>query len=275
MAEILTLAQAASLDGEDFRRYHLSDLLRRARAQTPVPPGFAAQSENGGGVGLTQQQAAQVVGLSERRYREFESGRLPRPEPQFLEHVARVLGMREAERYVLYRLAARRPPPPPRARPADVSDLQSMLDDLDGIPALVTDFAWNILAWNRALAENLQDPGSLPTDQRNSILWRFTPPADQRFPDEHENLGALIGRVRATYLTEHGNDPAVQELVERLIEIPRMDVYWQAGRLKLEPRYEPRTLMPPGRAPQRVHVLRSVLQHDRLRITQFIPDQAA
>jgi transcriptional regulator with XRE-family HTH domain len=271
MAEILTLAQAASLDGEDFRRYHLSDLLRRARARTPVPPGLAELSENGS-IGLTQQQAARLVGLSERRYREFESGRLPRPEPRFLERVARVLGMREAERYVLYRLAARRPPPQPRPRPADVSDLQSMLDDLDGIPALVTDFAWNILAWNRALAENLQDPGPLPVDERNSILWRFTPPADQRFPDERENLGALIGRVRATYLTEHGHDPAIQELVERLIEIPQVDDFWQAGPLTLEPRYEPRILMPPGRAPRKVHVLRSVLQHDRLRITQFIPD---
>jgi transcriptional regulator with XRE-family HTH domain len=274
MTEILTLAQVAALDGEDFRMYHLSDLLRRTRAQKLVPPELAKQSEDGD-VGVTQLQAARLVGLSERRYREFESGRMWRPAPEFLEHVARVLGMREAERYVLYRLAARRPPQLPRLRPADVSDLQSMLDDLDGIPALVTDFAWNILAWNRSLAENLQDPGSLPTDQRNSILWRFTPPADRAFPGEREKLDALIGRVRATYLTERGHDPAVQELVERLIEVPQVEAYWQAGPLKLEPRYEPRILRPPARAPRKVHVLRSVLQHDRLRITQFIPDQAA
>lgn len=272
MAEILTLAQVASLDGEAFRMYHLSDLLRRARARACVPPGPAAELD--GGVGLTQQQAAQVVGLSERRYREFESGRLQHPAPQFLEHVARMLAMAEAERYVLFRLAARRAPLMPRPRPADVSDLQAMLDDLDGIPALVTDMAWNILAWNRPLAENLQDPDGMAPELRNSILWRFTPPADRRFPAEHENLGALIGRVRTAYLTEREHDPAVQGLVERLMRIQEADRYWQTGTVKLEPRYEPRLLTPPGRAPRRVHVLRSVLQHDGLRITQFIPDKA-
>jgi transcriptional regulator with XRE-family HTH domain len=271
MTEVLTEAQPTALDPEEFRVLFLGDLLQRARARATVPAELRRESARS--PGMTQEQAAQLLTIGERQYREFEHGGLVHPDPRFLDQVAETLAMCPAERDALYRLAAREMPPRALSRPADARALQPTLNALDEVPAMVTDSAWNILAWNRALAEQLHDPGELPVQERNSILWRFGPFGDRRFPGERANLGALVGRVRSAYIAGRGQDQLLQELVERLLAIPEASRFWHSGVLALEPPYETRILLPPGRAPRTVGALRAFLPSEGLRVTEFIPGQ--
>ena len=217
MSEVLTLQDAASLDAEEFRVQHLSDLLRSARshAHPPMPRGPDAA----GGSALSQEQAAFLLGISERHYREFERGRLVHPDLQFLDRVARVLRMGAAERKILHRLAVRDLPRPRPKADLDISGLQSTVDAVD-FPAIVTDIAWNYVAWNRAVADYLLDPADMPKDARNAILLGFGPVGAARWPSELPHLRDLVGRARAAYIAEGGRNPTLQDFIEQLVAIP-------------------------------------------------------
>ena len=145
-----------------------------------------------------------------------------------------------------------------------------MLDAM-GTPALITDIAWNVLAWNRELAEHLQDPAQVSDSDRNAILWRFGPVSATRFPAEQRNLGLLVGWVRSAYLAEGGQNPALGRLVERLLAIPEAARHWNDGALALEPLLETRMLVHPLHGQRRVRVMRTLLPQYGLRISQFIP----
>lgn len=276
MTETLTLAQTASLHGEDFRMYYLSDLLRRARARALVPPQLVGEAEDNGGVGLTQAQAGQVCGLSERGWRNFERGRLLRPDPRFVEHVAHKLGMTHAERDVLYRLAVNQPAPPLATYPSsrDVRELQPMLDSMGPTPALVADIAWNLLAWNQALAQDA-DPAALPDEARNSILWMFSPAAAERIPEVRSAYGQLVGRVRSTYLADGGRTPALQELVDRLLRIPEAAEHWNVGALTLDPACESCVHANPAFGSKLVRTISTRLPEQGLRLLVMVPDPTA
>jgi hypothetical protein len=275
MAEIPILAHTGPVPGEKFRARHLPELLRRARARAPVPPELAEESVNGDGVGLTQKQAAQLVGLHERNWREFERGRVLHPKPEFVEHVARTLAMTAAERVALLRLAAFRPLPPGDLPASDVSGLQPMLDAMGPSPALLTDLAWNALAWNRALAKDVADPVELPQEARNSILWMFSGAAPERVVEVGGEYEMLVGRVRMAYLADGGRTGALHELVERLVQNAQAAVHWNAGVLALDPVYQPRVLTSPVHSPARVRTLSTRLPGQGLRLIVSVPDPEA
>ena len=269
MGQTAAIATDTSLDAEEFRILHLSELLRLARSKARVPTELAPWCSHE--VGLTQEQTAHLLAIGDRQYREFERGRVVHPDPRFIEQVVRVLGMSTAERDALYRLAARRPPPPVYADTADVSELRPMLDSLE-VPALVTDIAWNILAWNASACENLLNPAEVPIEERNAVLLGFGPGSDL-FPGDVPEIGRIVGWVRSAYLAEGGQNRAIQGLVDRLLTIPTAAEHWRSGALALEPIYETRTLDRPGRSPVLVRAVRSRLPQG-LRLTQFIPISA-
>ena len=275
MAEIPILAHTGPLPGEKFRTRHLPDLLRRARARAPVPPELGEKSASGEGFGLTQKQAAQLVGLHERNWREFERGRVLHPKPEFIEHVARALGMTAAERVALHRLAAFRPSPPGAVPAGEVGGLQPMLDAMGPSPALLTDLAWNALAWNRALARDVADPTELPQEARNSILWMFSRAAPERVVEVGGEFETLVGRVRMAYLADGGRTEALDELVERLVQHPQAAVHWNAGALALDPVYQPRVLTSPARGDTRVRTTSTRLPGQGLRLIVSVPEPEA
>lgn len=269
MSEFPTAETAAEVDAEEFRAFYLSDLLRRCRAKTRVPAGYGFVSPYG--IGVSQELAAQMLSIGDRQYRRFECGLVMHPDLRFLDQVARVLEMSAAERDALYRLAAQRPPHTPSDGDIDVRGLQSTLDSLE-VPAIVTDIAWNYVAWNRLATEYLVDPDELPPDSRNAILLGFGPVGAALFPTELPDLRTLVGRVRFAYLAAGGQSRALQGLVERLLQIPEAAAQWKDGPLAIEPPYQPRTLVHSLRGSLKVRTVRTEMP-DRLRICQFIPER--
>jgi transcriptional regulator with XRE-family HTH domain len=273
VGEELTFEQAAALDAESFRAYYLSDLLQRARSRMSRSGGVSAESP--GQVGWTQKLTARRLGVTGRQYREFERGRVVHSDPRFLDEVARVLKMSAAERDILYRLGMRRPALVAGPSRADLSDMQPMLDSLEQIPALITDAAWNVLAWNRADAETLQDPRELPEESRNAMLWMFTPTAEARFPQVRDEYQLLVGRVRSAYLAGMGRSTTVQGLVERLVANRDAARQWNNGALALEPINQQRLLRDPEHGPRRVHTLTTLLPEQGIRVIEFVPHRPA
>lgn len=275
MAEYLTFADTSSLHGEDLRIAHLSNLLRGARERAPIPPGLVEESADSGHAGLTQKQTGRLLGMSERSYREFERGRMLHPEPRFLHQVALKLGMTEAEHDALFRLALFWPPPPTYwPDSSDVRYMQPMLDAMGPNPALLTDIAWNALAWNRALAEDVQDPTEMPEESRNSILWMFSQAAPERIPEVHGEYETLVGRVRSTYLADLGRTSALHELVERLMQFPGAAEHWNAGVLALDPVYQLRILSRPVHGPGPVRTYSMQIPEQGLRLIVSVPEPA-
>jgi transcriptional regulator with XRE-family HTH domain len=274
MSATLTL-EAPTLHDEEFRVHYLADLLRRARARARIPHQIPLSHAEPDIAGLTQEETAVLLCTTGRHYREFERGRILHPDPRFLDQVGRVLELTPAERSVLTHLAARRRPAQPGPPEPDMSGLQSLLDGLGEAPALVTDLAWNVLSWNRSLAENLQDPDLVPDGERNAMLWMFSPTAAARFPGIEDEYRTLVGRVRLAYLASAGRNSALQQLVDSLLLIPQAARHWHTGALALEPVYQPQLLVRRQQGPGQVRTLCTVIPQQRLRLTQFVPDLAS
>jgi transcriptional regulator with XRE-family HTH domain len=222
----------AAISTEEFRTKELGDLLRRCRERHPPPESSADAPHRS--AGLTQQDAATLLEVGERHYRDFERGRLRHPEPAFLDQVAAKLAMSAAEREVLYHLACGHPPVRPVSR-ANLAAMQEWIDGVPGHPALVTDLAWNILLWNRDALAMFGDLAAIPAPERNAILWMFSPAAQQRLLEVDKEHPVLVGRVHTAYLSARGTHPGLNRLAERLLEIPEAAKWWHAADLEAEP----------------------------------------
>lgn len=159
----------AAATADQFRIRQPGELLGACRERAHPEPGARAARR---APGLTQQQVARLLSVSDRHYRNLERGRLRRPEPTFLDQVARALSMSLAEREVLYHLAAEHAPARRPTR-ANLDAMQEWIDAAPDQPAVVTDLAWNVLLWNRDEPLMLQDPAQVPEQDRNAILWMF------------------------------------------------------------------------------------------------------
>lgn len=266
MGEAAIHPSGATVSADRFRARELGKLLRACRdRQAPA----AAVNGAHRAPGLTQPEAAALLGVSERHYRDFERGRLHHPQPDFLNRVATTLAMNPAEREVLYHLASGRAP----LRPVTHANLQAMqewIDTLPGQPALVTDLAWNILLWNEATVI-LDDLAALPPQERNAVLWMFGPTARQRFVDAEAEYPALVGRVRSAYLCAQGLDPGLTRLAERLQTTPEAAVWWRRGVLHAESVIHTRRLRHPDGTARPLHSISTTVPHQDLRLIVFSP----
>jgi hypothetical protein len=91
------------------------------------------------------------------------------------------------------------------------------------IPAVVTDVAWNVLAWNRALSTWFPDPGTLPAEERNAVLWAFTRQIESIVDDIHSFREAPSGGF---ICPGKPSRPAADHLIDRLQRIPTARQLW-------------------------------------------------
>lgn len=258
----------AAVSAEKFRTEELGELLRRCRERHPPPESSADGSRRS--AGLTQQDTAALLGIGERHYRDFERGRLRRPEPAFLDQVAAELAMSAAEREVLYHLACGHAPVRPVSR-ANLAAMQEWIDGVPGHPALVTDLAWNMLLWNRDALAMFGDLAAIPKPERNVILWMFSPAAGQRLVQVEQEHPVLVGRVRTAYLCAQGAHPGLNRLAERLLAIPEAARWWRAAELQTEPVILTRRARRPDGTILKLRSISTTIPLQDLRLIVFTP----
>src|SRR5579859_2054434 len=210
------------MNDEVTPRRQLRDFLRAARARVDPADHCLVTPPGRRGRGLQQVDVADLLRVSHRWYNGFERGTLTAGEAM-LDKIAELLRLTPAERVHLYLLATGRDPAPASVQPPDGTDavlarLVHQMGDL-AIPALVTDIAWNVLAWNRALTTWFPDPASFPPAARNLVLWAFTDDLERYVRDADCFRRTYIGWVHLAHAGRPG-DARLACLVERLQAIP-------------------------------------------------------
>jgi transcriptional regulator with XRE-family HTH domain len=202
----------------------------------------ARQRERGAApeAGVTQAQAAALVGRSLRTYVAWEQGTKAIPEEQ-VPMLAAVLGMTADQLILLYRLRFRRDPPPQLTEP-DVELVhpawRALLTDLP-YPAYAADYAWNRLVENRWFFGFFPWAApSAPMPERNIVRLVLRPESRERMIDwearwavplvrqvwrayqmhpDNRHLGALVAEIAA--------DPGLRAIWRRreAPELPHLD----------------------------------------------------
>ncbi|WP_214412680.1 helix-turn-helix transcriptional regulator [Sphaerisporangium fuscum] len=198
--------------------------------------------------GLRREEVADLAHMSVDYYARLEQARGPRPSPRILDALTGALRLTPAERTHLFQLAGTSPTPPPgparRVRP----HVAELLRRIPGTAAIVTDAAYDVIAWNPLAEALLGDLGTRPNLARRRFLGagrayesssaeefghivvsRLRRGAD-RYPRD-EALGRLLAELRA------GSEEFVQIWDENPVHAPghrtKVVTHPEAGRLRL------------------------------------------
>jgi transcriptional regulator with XRE-family HTH domain len=202
------------VEGMEQRRQIQEFLASRRARISPQSVGLPVAGRKRRVPGLRREEVAALAGLSVDYYIRIERGALINASDSVLEAIARALRLDAAERAHLIDLArAGRPSAASRTRPtppaAIAPQLQTVLDALVGVPALVRGPTLDMIATNalgRALYSVLfTDPRGAP----NVARFTFLDPDARRFwPDWAEVADDLAAQLRAAA----GADPLNQAL---------------------------------------------------------------
>jgi len=201
-----------------MNRPELSDFLRRSRERLrPQEVGLAAGRRRRT-PGLRREEVAQLAGMSADYYIRLEQARSPQPSTQILASLAQALRLSEDERDHLYLLAGQRPPAGRQAGDHVGPGLLYLLDQLEQVPAHITNDLGDLLARN-TMAEALLGCICSVREQDRNFVWRwFTDPTVQKIYNPEERQGqsrAYVADLRASVARRNG-DPASTRLVESL-----------------------------------------------------------
>lgn len=239
-------------DSDWVRRAELHDLLRACRRRLPRP------IRKGPGEGLRQADAAAMADLSLRAYANFERGVIT-PTPDVVSRVATALRMSDAERSALHILATQQDPPRPVGQPAPVPPrepsraLRDLVDRQDPYPAALTDEFWTVTYFNEALDSWCGGwYSSVGPDQRNMVLYLFSPHAETILPDVQGLRRQTVAAVRYQY-TRNLASPQAAELVRRLQSSPAAAELWAQHELAI-PAHEYPLMIRHGGQLRHVHV---------------------
>lgn len=204
------------------QRRQIQEFLASRRARiSPQSVGLPVAGRKRRVPGLRREEVAALAGLSVDYYIRIERGALTHASDGVLEAIARALRLDAAEQAHLIDLArAGRPSATSRSRrtpPAAIApQLQTVLDALVGVPALVRGPTLDIIATN-ALARALYsvlftDPRGAP----NVARFTFLDPRARRFwPDWDEVADDLAAHLRAA-AGAHPLNRALTDLVGEL-----------------------------------------------------------
>jgi transcriptional regulator with XRE-family HTH domain len=222
------------------RRDELGQFLRSRRerlspAEMGLPAGARRRTP-----GLRREEVAHLAGVGVTWYTWLEQGRQINASAAVLDAIARTLRFDQAEREHLYRLAD---VPSVADSVHDIlpAEVQTILDNLAPIPAVVYNGRYDVLAFNSSYAALFPVITSAGGIERN-VLWQvFTMPACcTAFAEREKELRAIVATFRGMF-GRHLNEPAwtgfVQQLMDRSPEFAAMwarrEVAAPASRLKI------------------------------------------
>jgi transcriptional regulator with XRE-family HTH domain len=185
--------------------------------------------------GLRREELAQLAGISVDYYVRLEQGRATQPSDEVLDALARVLGLDATEREHLGTLtAARRKSSRPssgrqgaeRARP----ELRRILDGMESLPAVITGYRQDILAWNRLGSELFGGLDEKNGRDRNNARYLFLDARSREtFPDWEQRARETVAVLRLA-TGKYPNDAHLAELVGKLsVKSEDFQRMWAAG----------------------------------------------
>jgi hypothetical protein len=227
-----TLSEPAAV--ASIRREELARYLRMQRSRIrPEDAGLSDDSRRRV-PGLRRYEVAQLSGVSDTWYTWLEQARDIKVSSEALDSVARALKLDEHGRRHVRRLAGIPVvDPEPAASPHWRPEYEALLDQLLPWPASISTVAADLVAWNRAYAFLVLDPGTLPDGRRN-VLWALfnTSLLRQATPQWQRQARGVVARFQF----ESGNypdDPRFAELVNDLSEhSPEFREFWNSGQIR-------------------------------------------
>jgi transcriptional regulator with XRE-family HTH domain len=168
--------------------------------------------------GLRREEVAQLAGVSVDYYVRLERGQARRISRQVLDALARALQLDETEHDHLIRIAsADRPPTSPGPRPSvPHPGLQSVLDSIDGVPAILLGPRMEVLASNPLARAFYWDFDEGPEERRSMPRFMFLDPAAREFYVDWKSAArGLVGTLHH-YAGRHPQDTKLAKLVGEL-----------------------------------------------------------
>lgn len=197
----------------------LGEFLRSRRARLdPDSFGLPPSPVPRRGRGLRREEVAAIAAVSVDYYARLEQGRVGNVSDQVLTAIEGALRLDPLEREHLRSLVGPGSAKPPRTSSATESgvrvSMQTFIDAIDPVPAVLQGPRMEILAWNRAAAILLADFGAMPIAERNIARWLFLDQTTRtRYPDWEQIAAPTVAALRAHY------DPRVpDEALERLVD---------------------------------------------------------
>jgi transcriptional regulator with XRE-family HTH domain len=203
---------------ECMDRDGLSDFLKRRRdALQPGDVGLPAGPRRRTH-GLRREEVAQLAHMSTDFYARLEQARGSRPSEQTTAALSQALRLTPDERDHLYQLAGHTAPPRGYRTNHASPGLLRVLRSLNTPAQIVSDLG--VILERNALGQMLLGDHTQYTGQRRSIIYRwFADPTERRIfaPEEHEqHTRSYVAMLRSAH-GRAGDDPEVQELVDRLL----------------------------------------------------------
>lgn len=188
----------------------------------------AAGLKLGRGKKLSQSEVAHRAGISVRWYSQLERGASPRMSRENIEQLAEALVLDNDQRETLYfYMEAGAPPLSVSTLPSThaLHPLQQLLDQQIPRPAYLSDVAWNIVGFNRAMAQWFPwvlDAGA------NLMRWALlNPDARDQLVDWEEHARVFLAMLRSAIVRHDGN-PAVAGVLEQVLTDPDCKRLWES-----------------------------------------------
>ncbi|MET7898572.1 helix-turn-helix transcriptional regulator [Streptomyces mirabilis] len=205
-------------DGALDPRAELSEFLRTRRARLkPEDVGLPDFGRHRRVPGLRREELAQLAGVSVGYYTRLEQGNGRHVSAEVLDALARALRLSDAEHAHLTHLAKPKQQKKPAGRTQQVrGPLRTLLDTMEGGPAILVGRRSDILAWNRMAAAVFGDWAELPAHERNwARLVFLRPQYRDLFVDWEHKANDVVSQLRMD-AGSHPNDPRLSALVGEL-----------------------------------------------------------
>jgi transcriptional regulator with XRE-family HTH domain len=137
--------------------------------------------------GLRREEVAELAHVSVDYVTRLEQGRGLRPSPEVLDALAAALRLSDDERAYLFDLARQRPAAR-RSPQRQAGPMAQLVRDLSPLPAMLTDYRFDILAWNPEMAGLMLDFAAVPARQRNTMRLCLLHPAMRDFYADRERV---------------------------------------------------------------------------------------
>ncbi|HEY4342675.1 MAG TPA: helix-turn-helix transcriptional regulator [Steroidobacteraceae bacterium] len=165
--------------------------------------------------GLRREDVAALSGVSVSWYTWLEQGRDIRVSDEVLERLCVTFRLSADERVYLFSLVQHRAP---RIQGGELEaappDVVRMINNM-GMPAVILNLRWDVLAWNQLTAAIYVDYAIYPPAERNVLHLLLARPVAHTPLELERTARRLIARLRFDYSKNEG-DPQFEALIRRL-----------------------------------------------------------